>query len=190
MKRRSFFQGAAALPALPAAAQYSSPSAPSSELPKLTETAPDAVAGGVRTLFTVEQMAALNRLAELLVPAFSGRPGAVECRAVDFLDFLLKSSSEGRQSLYRNGLDRLNSESLRLHRKPFAQIEPSSAATILAPLGAQWTYETPSDPFAQFLREAKEDLLQATTNSREFAQAMSRRSRAASGINAYWLPLD
>ena len=47
----------------------------------------------------------------------------------------------------------------------------------------------PSDPFAQFLLAAKEDVLRATHNSREFAAAMSRTSRGFSGSGYYWLPL-
>ena len=190
MKRRSFFQGAAVLPALPAAAQYSGAGAASSELPKLTETAPDAVADGVRTLFTPDQLATFRRLAELLVPAFNQRPGAVDCGAVEFLDFLLKASPAPRQSLYRNGLDRLQAEAQRLHKKPFAQLDAAAADPILAPLRKPWTSPPSPDPFARFLRDAQDDLLQATSGSREYAQAMSTRSRSASGVNAYWLPLD
>ncbi|MBL8177475.1 MAG: gluconate 2-dehydrogenase subunit 3 family protein [Bryobacterales bacterium] len=190
MKRRSFFQGAAVLPALPAAAQYGGAGAVASELPKLSETAPEAAADGVRTFFTSEQLATLRRLAELLVPALKERPGAVDCGAVEFLDFLLKASPAARQTLYRNGLDRLQAESQRLHKKAFAQLDAPAAGPILAPLRKPWTSAPPADPFARFLREAQDDLLQATVNSREFAQAMSRRSRSASGVNAYWLPLD
>jgi hypothetical protein len=189
MKRRSFFQGAAALPALPAAAQYGGATS-SSDLPKLTETAPDAVGEGVRTFFTPEQFATLRRLAELLVPAFQERPGAVDAGAVEFLDFLLKASPAARQTLYRNGLDRLQAEAQRAHKKPFAQLDASAADAILSPLRKPWTNGASPDPFARFLREAQDDLLQATVNSREYAQAMSRRSRSASGVNAYWLPLD
>ena len=190
MKRRSFFQGAAVLPALPAAAQYGGSSSASSEIPKLTETAPDAVADGMRTLFTAEQSATLRRLAELLVPAMGERPGAVDCGVVEFLDFLLKASPAARQTLYRNGLDRLQAESMKVHKKGFAQLDAGSADGLLSPLRKPWTSTPPADPFARFLREAQDDLLQATVNSREYAQAMSRRSRSASGVNAYWLPLD
>lgn len=190
MKRRSFFQGAAVLPALPAAAQYSGSTAASSELPKLTETAPEAVADGVRSFFTPEQLATLRRLADLLVPAFNGRPSAADCGAVEFLDFLLKASPAPRQTLYRNGLDRLHAEAQRLHKKTFAQLEAAAADPILAPFHKPWSNGPSPDPFARFLREVQDDLLQATSNSREFAEAMSQRSRSASGVNAYWLPLD
>jgi hypothetical protein len=62
-----------------------------------------------------------------------------------------------------------------------AQAEP-----ILSPLGAPWTYQGRSDPFARFLGAAKDDVMQATTNSREWAEAASSRSRGAGGLGLYW----
>jgi len=102
----------------------------------------------------------------------------------------VKESPADRQALYRGGLDRLNAEAKRRSNKAFAQLTAAEAKPILSPLNAAWTYTPPTDPFARFLREVKDDLLQATVNSRQYAQAMSRRSRSAAGINAYWLPLD
>jgi hypothetical protein len=185
MKRRRLLQSIAALPAVPAAAQqYSSAAPPADASPKLAEKAPDAVAEGVRRFFTPDQAAALRRLGELIVPKSGDRPGAVEAGAAEFLDFLIGQSGAERQRLYRDGLDRLNAGT------PFAQLSAAAAKARLAPLAEAWTYHPPKEAFARFLREAKEDLLQATLNSREFAQAMSRRSRSAAGMGAYWLPLD
>jgi len=193
MKRRRLLQSLAALPALPAlpaAAQYStSQPATAPEIPKLAETAPDAAADGVRRCFSEEQLAALRRLAELLVPKVGDRPGAVEADAVEFLDFLLKASNANRQVLYKGGLDHLNAEAQKLYQTPFAKVTDAGAKPILAPLTAPWTYAPPADPYARFLREVKEDLLQATVNSRAYAQVASRR-RSGAGMNAYWLPLD
>lgn len=181
----------ATLPALPAAAQYSSTQPSSSnEIPKLPETAPDAVADGVRRCFTEEQLTVLRRLADLLVPKSGERPGAAEAGAVEFLDFLLKASDAERQALYKNGLDRLNAESQQRYRKSFAQVSEAEAKPLLEPLSKPWTYRPPSDPYPRFLREVKDDLLQATLSSREYGQAASRRSRSGAGLNAYWLPLD
>jgi len=193
MKRRRFFQSVAALPALqsvPAAAQYAGSTAASNDIPTLAETSPEAVAEGVRRFFTADQLQALRKLADLIVPKFEDRPGALDAGVPEFLDFLLKSSGAERQTLYRSGLDRLNSESQRLYKKPFAQVSAAEAKPILDPLTKPWTYRPPTDPFARFLRDVKDDLLQATNNSRELAAALSRRSRGASGTNAYWLPLD
>jgi gluconate 2-dehydrogenase subunit 3-like protein len=191
MKRRRFFQSVAALPALPAAAQYGgAAAAQTSELPKLAETAPDAAADGLHRFFSPEQYAALNRLCGLMVPNFNGRPGAIEAGVPDFLDFLIKSSPADRQTLYRAGLDRLNSESQRRFKKNFEAVSDDEARPILEPLTKPYTYAAPSDPFAKFLRDAKEDVLQGTSSSREMAEASARRSRGAAGVNTYWLPLD
>jgi hypothetical protein len=193
MKRRRFFQSVAVLPALqgvPLAAQYASSTAASNEIPKLAETSPEAVANSVRRFFTTEQFQALQKLAGLIVPKFEDRPGALEAGVPEFLDFLLKSSGPERQALYRNGLDRLNTEAQKRYKKFFAQISADEAKPVLDPLTKPWSWQPPADPFARFLREAKDDLLQATNSSRELSAALSRRSRAAGGTNAYWLPLD
>lgn len=191
MKRRRLLQSMAAVPVLPAAAQrYPQAPSESAEMPKLAETAPDAVSEPRARLFSPVQAAALGRLAELMVPSGGERPGAVDAGAPAFLDFLLSESNAVRQRLYRDGLDKLNSEAARLYAKPFASLSAAEAKPILAPLEAKWSYHPPADSFARFLREVKEDLLQATINSRQYAVAMSRRSRSAAGMGAYWLPLD
>ena len=61
---------------------------------------------------------------------------------------------------------------------------------MLAPLKEPWTYAAPADPFVRFLRAAKEDLIAATLNSREFAEAQTARGGRASGMGTYWLPVD
>lgn len=193
MKRRRLLKSLAAVPAIPAAAQYSSagPSpAANSEFPALKETSPEAAAAPAFRLFNPQQAAALSRLAGLILPKSADRPGAIEAGVPQFLDFLLSQSDSSRQALYLNGLDRLNSDSRRAHGKPFAELSPDAAQPLLKPLSEAWTYHSPTDPFARFLREAKDDILQATVNSREFAQSLARRSRSAAGLGAYWPPLD
>ncbi len=179
-----------ALPALPAAAQNPAAAGVAQEMPKLRETAPDATAQGVRRFFSTNQEATLRRLAELVVPRSGDRPGAVEAGAVEFLDFLVGASGERRRNLYRTGLDRLHDEARLRYGKPFTQLSAEQARPLLEPLMRPWTYEPPADAFARFLREVRDDLLQATTNSREHAEALSGRSRSAAGLNTYWLPLD
>lgn len=191
MRRRRFFQSLALMPALPmvpaAAQQYGGST---EAAPKLTETPPDAVASSVRRLFTEEQFATLDRLADAIVPHIGETPGARDAGAAAFLDFLIHESGTERQTLYRAGLDRLQADARKRYQRSFADIEGSQLPPLLEPLTRPWTYAPPPDPFARFLREVKEDLLQATVNSRQYAEALSQRSRSAAGINAYWLPLD
>ena len=50
--------------------------------------------------------------------------------------------------------------------------------------------EYAADAFARFLREAKDDLILATFNSREQADAAVAAGRRAPGMGTYWLPIE
>ncbi|MCC6393630.1 MAG: gluconate 2-dehydrogenase subunit 3 family protein [Bryobacterales bacterium] len=193
MKRRRLLQSMAALPALPvipASAQYSASQPASSEIPKLQETAPDAVANGVPRCFSAAQLAALRKLSDIVAPKMGERPGALDAGVPEFLDFLIGASESERQTLYRNGLERLNSEAHTRSGRNFAALTAEEAKPLLAPLTQPRTYAGPPDPYARFLFDARDDIIQATVSSREYGRAMSRRVRSAGGMNLYWLPLD
>jgi hypothetical protein len=159
------------------------PAPPIEENPKLDLTMADAVSGGVPRFFDPAHLAALRRLGEILVPAQPNAPGATAAEAAEFLDFLIFESPADRQKLYRDGVEHLV-------RKSFADVSPAEADAILAPLREPWTYAGPSDPFARFLRAAKDDFLAATVNSRQWALASSGRRRSAAGLNTYWFPIE
>jgi hypothetical protein len=200
MKRRKLLQSVLAAPALaamPAPAPAQTPSysnkdavAGSPDNFKIPLTAPDLVAQPGQHFFTPDQFAALERLGDILVPKLADRPGSREANAAKFIEFLISQSPQDRQSLYRDGLDRLNAEARKLHQKPFAEVSPVQAGPILKPLEAAWTYAGPSDPFAQFLQAAKEDVLRATLNSHAYSTAMAATTRGSSGLNYYWLPVE
>jgi hypothetical protein len=200
MKRRNLLQSIVAVPALaappkPAAAQapaYANKdsAAGSPDNFKLPITSPDAVAQPGQHFFTSDQMAALERLGDILVPKTGDRPGSLESNAPKFLEFLISKSPEDRQVLYKNGLDRLNREAAKLYQKPFAAVSPAEAKPLLRPLEAAWTYAGPSDSFAQFLLSAKDDVLRASVNSQAYATAMASTARGSSGLNYYWLPVE
>jgi hypothetical protein len=124
------------------------------------------------------------------MPAAQNVPGAAESGAAEFLDFLLGTSPADRVTLYRDGLDRLNAEAQRRYGKSFGEIAVEQAAPILAPLRAPWSYRGPADSFARFLLAAKNDLLAATANSREYIAAVSQRRRSAGGTGQYWYPVE
>jgi hypothetical protein len=192
MNRRTIlktFVAAQAAAALPAQAPPKDATRAVEESPKVDLTVPDANAEPVARFFTKEQFAALARLCDVLEPSSPQAPGARETRAAEFLDFLLGQSPPQRQTLYRVGLDRLNSESAHRYNKPFAVLDAEQSAAILEPLRRPWTYADPSDPLENFLRAAKSDILQATRNSYEFISVASQRSRGASGVGEFWYPL-
>jgi hypothetical protein len=108
-----------------------------------------------------------ERLGELLIPAYEGRPGAKEARAAEFLDFLLSESPVSMQQQYRAGL---------------AEFRRTGEGGLAKSMGAKTAY-------GQFLTTAKVAFYRATLNSREYAAAMSGRIRGATGMGNYWLPL-
>jgi hypothetical protein len=198
MKRRRFIQTLAATPAvaLPVtselrAEQPASPQQrPAEEAPKLEIAPPDAAADGVARFFSAPQFAALRKLSSVLMPPLNEMPGALEAGAPEFLDFLIGKSPADRQQLYKTGLDGLNARALRQFKKAFAEVDDAQAATLLAPLRQPWTYNPPADPFARFLREAKQDVRTATMNSREYTTAGSSGGRRGGGVGQYWYPID
>lgn len=192
MKRRTLLKSIVAAPAL-AAVPRPAPAQASAAAPdnfNLSLTAPDAVAQPGQHFFSAEQSAALEHLGDILIPRSGDRPGSKETNAPKFLEFLVSQSPQDRQALYRNGLDHLNSEASKLYGKPFAALTAAEAKPIMKPLEAAWTYFGPSDPFAQFLLAAKEDVLRACVNSPAYATAMSAITRGSSGMNYYWFPVE
>jgi Gluconate 2-dehydrogenase subunit 3 len=186
MRRRQAIQallGAPAIAAIPLPAQ-------AQEMPKLATANTEAVGDAVARFFSASQMAALRRLGDLVVPEASGRPGASAAKAAEFLDFLLSQSPSDRQALYRTGLDRLQTDARNRSGAAFENLTAQQADAILMPMHAPWTYAEPADPFARFLRAVKEDLLTATINSREFAEAQTAAGRRGAGIGTYWYPVE
>jgi hypothetical protein len=197
MKRRRFIQTLAAAPAIAAPASIEplaqSPAGqqrPQEEAPKLEFASLDAAAETTPRFFNAQQFAALKKLSGILLPPLNGMPGALDVGAPEFLDFLISKSSADRKQLYTAGLNVLNAQATKRFGKAFAEVTEAQAAELLAPLRQQWTYEPPADPFARFLREAKQDVRTATTNSREYVAAGSTGGRRGGGIGQYWYPID
>jgi hypothetical protein len=194
MKRRRFLQALAAAPAAPGLlAQQAAQQAVQPVAPLRFGSADDAGEAVLR-FFNAQQFAALRKLSGLLMPGVSngsvGTPGALEAEAPEFLDFLLSQSPADRQQLYRNGLDGLNSQSRKRFSKLFGDVEPAQAEMLLAPLRDPWTYDSPAEPVAAFLRAAKDDVRRATLNSREWSLAAAAGRARAGAAGLYWLPID
>jgi hypothetical protein len=213
MHRRRFVKALAAVPAIPAllAQQPISPAQtgpanpapgipqnptvgvpppPSAnrELPKLEASLPDDAAEGMPRYFTPPQFATLKKLSDLLMPSESGRPGALSAGAPEFLDFLVSESPAERKDLYRAGLEGLNMQAKKRFSRSFAELEPLQSTELLSSLRDPWTYDTPADPVARFLRQAKADVRTATISSREYSKGGTADRRPGGGL--YWYSLD
>ena len=189
MKRRGFVKTLIALPAAPALAapqQAANPPAPAAQppaggrgagagrfgqgnIPKFDLTQTEVVGEPTQSFFTPAQFAALRKLSDVLMPPMHGLPGALECGAPEFLDFLIGSSPADRKTLYRNGLDTLNARAKSQFHKPFAELDATQADAVIRPLLAPlpWAYDLPKDPAMHFMAEAHRDIRTATQNSRE-----------------------
>ena len=196
MKRRVLLKSLAALPAA-AALPAQEPAVPPKptpgvveETPRIQARVPDAVAETVPQFFSAEAISALKRLSDLLMPAIGTTPGALQAHAPEFLDFLIGQSPAERRILYRTGLDLLNADARHRYSKLFSELNAEQADSVLAPLHAAWTYNGPADPLARFLQTAKEDVMTATVNSREWIGVVSKRGRRGGNVNTYWLPID
>ncbi len=141
----------------------------------------------VLRFFTAPQFAALKRLSGILMPPIGNSPGALECGAAEFLDFLIGESPAGRQQVYRTGLDALNAQSHKQYGKVFSEVDTAQAEALLGPLRAPWQYDPPSDPLAHFVVTAKADVRTATMNSREYnAGGAGTGGRRIGGTGLYW----
>lgn len=207
MKRRRFMTNALAVPAAPAlmAQQQSSTSAPAPAAPqgrpmqtgqtmevrKLDmSVAEEAGEAAAPRFFTAVQFATLRKLGGMLMPARKGLPGALEAEAAEFLDFLLGQSGAERKAVYTKGLDALEAEARKKFGKPFAQLEPAQAGTLLSPLRRAWTYDPPTDALARLLWAAKTDVRNATLNSKAYNAAAGAGTRRTGVSGLYWHELD
>jgi hypothetical protein len=215
MRRRRFFKALAVLPAAPALMpQQPAPQTPAvtppgggrgggsggrfgaGNIPKFEQTAPDMVGAVTQRFFTPPQWTALRKLSEVLMPAMRGNPGAIECGAPEFLDFLIGASPADRQHLYRNGLDMLNARAKKQFNKSFSELDTAQADSVIRPLlvPVPWVHDAPRDPNAHFLAEAHRDIRTATQNSREWAEAGAASGRRGGGFGggggSYINPID
>ena len=195
-------QALAAAPAVPALAQQVRP-APSSGgrgsrgalgveqgVKEFEVTQPDAVAEPTARFFTPAQFGALKRLSEALMPAMGGNPGAIDCEAPEFLDFLIGVSPAERQQLYRGGLDALNAKAKAKFAKSFAELDAKQVDTVIRPLLAAtpWAWDLPKDPVMRFIASVRTDMATATRNSPVWAEKAGTRGGGAGQLK--WLPID
>jgi len=73
--------------------------------------------------FTPVQFAILRHVGEAVMPRLNGRPGALEAKAAEFLDFLIGASAADRKEAYHAGLDALTSQAKKQFNKGFAELD-------------------------------------------------------------------
>lgn len=211
MKRRRFLTGLAAAPAVPAllaeptpqqARQTTQQQAPArggggrgmtSDVPKIPVMEVDETADTVTRFFSPAQFSALKKLAGVMMPPLKGNIGALDCDAVEFLDFLISQSPADRQQLYKGGLNALNAAAQKQFGKGFGELDNKQADAALKPLvvPVAWVYDPPKDPVKHFIFQAHNDIRTATRNSPEATKALANSGRRGGGAaGLYWNPID
>ena len=152
---------------------------------------PDAVAATETHFFSDDQLAALRKLCEILMPPLNGYPGATQAGAPEFLDFLIGVSPADRQEMYQSGLDHLNKEAKKQFGTSFAEVNASQADALLRPMLTPWVRDhPPADPLMRFMSLAHEDIRTATMNSQAWSVAATSAGERAPGLGLYWAPID
>ena len=151
----------------------------------------DSVGEASIRFFTPVQMATLERLSDVLVPAIGDRPGALTAETPAFLDFLVGSSSEDRRKMYQGGLDWLDLQAKNQFSKPFAQLETTQADRILKPWMRTWMSDhPPTELHADFVNVAHAEIRQATMNSKAWSDVPPLPAEKPERLDLYWLPIE
>ncbi len=151
----------------------------------------DTIAASDATFFSPEQMNALTRLSDILMPSIGEKPGALLADTPAFLDFLVGSSSSSRKQLYAGGLDWLNEQARKNHGVSFAQTEAAQADGLIKPWLRTWmTDHPPTEPHAGFINVAHADIRTATMNSKAWIAALGQADQDWVTNGLYWSPID
>ncbi len=162
---------------------------PETPLP-ITEAA-DAIAETTASFFTPTQLATFTRFCNLLLPPLDNKPGALQADTPIFLDFLIGSSPEARKKLYRGGLDWLDAEAKNKYKLPFGQLDVTQAGALIKPWLRTWmTDHPPTEPHADFINIAHEDIRVATLNSKVWDDAAVAVGQDWVTGGLYWSPIE
>ena len=151
----------------------------------------DAVAQSDWTFFSAEQISALRRLSDVLVPPSGHRPGALQAQAPSFLDFLIGESPAPRKALYTGGLDWLNAAAQTSYGVPFSQTTAAQADALIRPWLRTWmTDHPPTEPHASFINVAHADIRLATMNSKAWIDVEGQGDADWVTSGLYWSPIE
>jgi len=104
--------------------------------------------------FSAEEYAAIERLAELIIPS-DGTPGAREAGVSEFIDFMV-ASDPGVQFRFRYGLTWLDAYGERLLGKPFRALEQEGQSELLGHLAYRDRHRPGEEEGREFFRLVRE----------------------------------
>ena len=132
-----------------------------SQAPAATSTA---VAPGATTFLTKEELALLDELSELIVPADDHSPGARAAKAAEFIDRQLAEAFDpAERQQWRDGLARIEKLSHDMHGKAFLQTGPAQRVAVLTRIAQH--EEKPQTPDEEFFVALKGRVVHAYYSS-------------------------
>lgn len=162
---------------------------PRTPLPATAEAAE--VAESDLKFFSPAQMRNLERLCLALMPAFGGKPGAIEAQTPEFLDFLLSESAPDRQNLYAGGLDWLEAEAQKKYKQSFSALTPEQVDALVQPWMRTWMNDHPPlETHANFVNIALDEIRTATINSRAWSRTPATPAGEWGQSGLYWSPIE
>jgi hypothetical protein len=103
---------------------------------------------------TAPEYAAIDVMAETIIPADDRSPGARGARVADYIDLLLSESTAETQQAWRTGLAALDASSKTRFGRLVADLSPADALALLSDLARNEV--TPTTPLEQLFKDAKE----------------------------------
>jgi hypothetical protein len=137
-------------------------------VPALPQAKPRSVAKGQADrpkFFTAAELALVDELGELIIPADEHSPGARAAKCADFIDGRLEElpDSEARQ-LWREGLVRINQLSAEMHGQVFMKSSPEQRIAVLTRIAEHEA--NPQKPEEKFFVELKSRVAHAYYTSK------------------------
>jgi hypothetical protein len=106
------------------------------------------------TFLTTAEYAAVDLLAETILPADDQSPGARAARVADYLDLLLGESPADVQQRWRTGLAGLDTAARARASRPFGELSAADATAVLVELARNEA--NPQTPLELFFKDAKD----------------------------------
>jgi hypothetical protein len=121
---------------------------------------------GAWRFFNPAELAAVRRLADMLIPRDERSGSATEAGSIEYLDFVLGESSERTRQAWRDGLRWLDEECARRFGRPFERCEERQRAALLDDIA--WPARAPEElrVGAEFLSRARDLVAAAFFSSR------------------------
>jgi hypothetical protein len=115
--------------------------------------------------FTVAELALVDELGELIIPADAHSPGARAAKCAEYIDARLAESpdAEAKQQ-WREGLARINQLSVEMHKLAFLKSSPQQRIAVLTRIAENET--NPQKPEEKFFVELKSRVANAYYTSK------------------------